>query len=371
MKRFTSIAVMTFILSLLFAGVKVNAAEPELNVSKKTVYVGTMFNLKLKNAKEKVTWESSDDSVARVFSDGLVVTLKKGKATIKAKYDGTVYGCTVTVKNPELNKTKLTLEAGEEFRLKMTGSNPQSWSSSKKAIASIDAGGLLYAKEPGTSTITVKCEDGNSYTCKVTVKKPAIEVGDTIIFGTCEQDNNEYNGWEPIEWIVLDIDKDNALVISKYGLRCCAFYEINPYDSDQKDFTWDVSLVHDNLNNPLYTKWFTSEEKEKIIETVVDAEVNTDYSQPSGKATKDHLFLLSISEYKKYKNIIPKCESVASATFNDFHVRDGWWLRTAGKNEEYTAYVASNGTLNTEGGDSYSSGYQWRLVRPAMWIKIK
>ena len=45
-----------------------------------------------------------------------------------------------------------------------------------------------------------------------------VKAGDTIIFGTYEQDNNPDNGPEPIEWDVLDSKDGNVLVVSKYVL---------------------------------------------------------------------------------------------------------------------------------------------------------
>ena len=43
------------------------------------------------------------------------------------------------------------------------------------------------------------------------------EIGETLMFGSYEQDGDEENGPEPIEWIVLDKDDEgNILVISRY-----------------------------------------------------------------------------------------------------------------------------------------------------------
>lgn len=40
----------------------------------------------------------------------------------------------------------------------------------------------------------------------------------TVTFGRYEQDNNLGNGPEPIEWIVLDSNNGEVLLLSKYGL---------------------------------------------------------------------------------------------------------------------------------------------------------
>ena len=45
-----------------------------------------------------------------------------------------------------------------------------------------------------------------------------IAVGDTVTFGNYAQDNDQSNGKEPIEWIVLDVHDGKALLLIKYGL---------------------------------------------------------------------------------------------------------------------------------------------------------
>lgn len=49
-------------------------------------------------------------------------------------------------------------------------------------------------------------------------KKSKVNIGDYVLFGSYEQDNDTTNGAEPIEWQVVDIDNDKALLVSKYIL---------------------------------------------------------------------------------------------------------------------------------------------------------
>ncbi len=44
-------------------------------------------------------------------------------------------------------------------------------------------------------------------------------VGDTITFGKYEQDGNEDNDKEEIEWVILEINKDWAFILSKKALK--------------------------------------------------------------------------------------------------------------------------------------------------------
>ena len=85
-------------------GVTINVQKAKkkkisLSKTKLTLTVGKKSTLKLKNATaSKVKWSSSKKSVASVSSKGVVKAKKAGKATIKAKYKGKTYKCTVTVK---------------------------------------------------------------------------------------------------------------------------------------------------------------------------------------------------------------------------------------------------------------------------------
>ena len=60
----------------------------------------------------------------------------------------------------------------------------------------------------------------------------AYTVGSIVRFGDYEQDNDEGNGEEPIEWIVLDVDGDRALLLSRYAL------DAQPYNTYTKRITW-------------------------------------------------------------------------------------------------------------------------------------
>ena len=56
----------------------------------------------------------------------------------------------------------------------------------------------------------------------------SVYAGETVELGSYEQDNNTNNGAEPIEWIVLFVDGDNALLVSKYVLDAQPFSNYSP-----------------------------------------------------------------------------------------------------------------------------------------------
>ncbi len=69
-----------------------------LNKTSYQLTVGKTVKLKLKNSKAKnVKWSSNNKKVAKVSKNGLVKALKKGKATITAKYKGKKYKCKIRV----------------------------------------------------------------------------------------------------------------------------------------------------------------------------------------------------------------------------------------------------------------------------------
>jgi hypothetical protein len=70
----------------------------------------------------------------------------------------------------KLNKTSLTLNEGNSYRLQVTGTTKTvKWSSSDKKIATVSSRGTVKAISAGTATITATIST-KKYTCKVTVK---------------------------------------------------------------------------------------------------------------------------------------------------------------------------------------------------------
>lgn len=73
----------------------------------------------------------------------------------------------------KLSKTKVSIYAGKNTTLKITGTKSTvKWSTSKKSIATVTSKGIVTGKNKGTATITAKV-GGKKYTCKVTVKMTA------------------------------------------------------------------------------------------------------------------------------------------------------------------------------------------------------
>ena len=73
MKKLLSVLALLFV-GLVFMGLlpgtDASASEAKLNASKKKICVGASFNLSLDDVKGKVTWKSSDKSVAVLHLPG-------------------------------------------------------------------------------------------------------------------------------------------------------------------------------------------------------------------------------------------------------------------------------------------------------------
>lgn len=162
-----------FLTVIMIAGmtpIQSEAASVKLNKTKLTVYAGSSAVLKLQGASKKITWNSTNRTVASVNNKGRVTAKKAGKTVITAKYDKKTYQCKVTVKKPYLNSVKKTLYKGKTYTLKLTGTKPVSWHTSDKRIAAVTQKGKVTAKKAGTAVVTCKGKDGKSYQCRITVK---------------------------------------------------------------------------------------------------------------------------------------------------------------------------------------------------------
>lgn len=92
-----------------------------LDQKEASVDLGKQLTLKAtltpKDAKDEITWSSSDEKVATV-KDGVVTTVAKGKTTIKASLkNGEAAECVVTVTRPDLPKEGTFKVKGETIEL--------------------------------------------------------------------------------------------------------------------------------------------------------------------------------------------------------------------------------------------------------------
>lgn len=151
------------------AGKGTSGKAAKLNKQRATVYKGKSMTLRVTGTAGKVIWKSSKTSVASVNGNGKVTAKRAGTASITAKVNGKVYRCKVTVKNPSLNKTKLSLKEGRSYSLKLNGTSVKSFKSSNPRVASVNRSGKVTAKKAGNATIICTAKNRKTYRCRVTV----------------------------------------------------------------------------------------------------------------------------------------------------------------------------------------------------------
>lgn len=130
----------------------------------------TTVSANVKNGKGVTIYKSSNTKVAKVDSKGKVTALKAGTAKITVTNNKVSKTFTVTVKNPKLSKTKLTLKPEKSYTLKITGKiGKATFTSSKKSVVKVNSAGKVVAKKKGKAVITVKT-NGITLKCNVVVK---------------------------------------------------------------------------------------------------------------------------------------------------------------------------------------------------------
>lgn len=223
-----------------------------------------------------------------------------------------------------------------------------------------------------------------------------IAVGDIIKFGHYEQDNNTANGKEEIEWIVVEVQGNKAMLLSRYGLDAHRF-DASKYQG------WAKSEMRSWLNSTFLNNAFTDAEQQAIITTTVKTGNNDEWvtraqkegwlaeSVNGGEDTQDKLFLLSLEEamaYGGYKTLVSFASSIndkMKATPTKYAIAQGarhynesdsyymlngtgccwWWLRSPGSINLDVSLVSGDGRLRDyEVNDADGS------IRPALWLNL-
>ena len=202
-----------------------------------------------------------------------------------------------------------------------------------------------------------------------------IKAGDYVTFGAYEQDNNLSNGTEAIDWVVLEVSGDKALLLSKYVI------DYREFHNTSSEFTWATSSIRKWLNSTFLANAFSNEESKAIITTNVEAHENPGTNPwglkaEQGNSTQDKVFLLSIQETEKYfKNRSDRKAQITdyAKTLQSYVYLDNgntyWWMRTNGFLQTNATFVDYDGSIN-------NTGEGWLLsaptfgVRPAIWVDV-
>ena len=225
-----------------------------------------------------------------------------------------------------------------------------------------------YAFCPNCGKALPQAESKQSAETKQQTNSEAVAVGDVVRFGRYEQDNNRSNGAEGIEWIVLDVQGEKALLLSCYGLDCKTYYK------SQTPVTWETSDLRTWLNGDFYTAAFNGDEQGRILTAKVTADRNPEYNTDAGNETEDKVFLLSATEADRYlTEEMAKCQATAytlaeggSSGKNGY---SWWFLRTPGSEQKMVMIIKTDGTMNTGGAVPDGKGASG-VNRPALWLDL-
>lgn len=178
------------------------------------------------------------------------------------------------------------------------------------------------------------------------------QVGDIVEFGSYEQDGDASNGKEPIEWRVLAVEDNRALVVSQKALDAHAF-NADEDDNDEDDNDWNSSDLKKWLETDFASQAFTGDEMKEI----------------DGAPT-----LLSVDEANKYfmsdkdRICMPTQQAVNNGAWTwDDNGACPWWLRSLGDGSHGAAYVFADGPVYSVGGYVDDTVI---AVRPALWINL-
>jgi len=200
----------------------------------------------------------------------------------------------------------------------------------------------------------------------------AAVVGDTIQLGG-------------FNWLVLDIQDSNALVISEQVLLQ------RQWHYEQRALLWEDSDMRQYLNGEFFDNTFTEEEKAFIVETRVVNNINPWYGTAgAGNDTMDRVFLLSVEEVVQYfgdSGMLAEFSGRPTTALPDFltdeynHARIArpiesgvvpwWWLRTPGR--FVSPWLDASAAVVSGAGDVVPYGIYLVTeggVRPVLWIRI-
>ena len=171
--------------------------------------------------------------------------------------------------------------------------------------------------------------------------------GDMITFGSWHQYADAMDS-TPIQWRVLEVQDDRALLISDKAL------DARPYDLYRTDAAWDTCTLRTWLNTEFLNEAFTPDQQKAILVTTMD---NGNECPP----TEDKLFLLNYPEGARYlsaEELIARYTEYASR-------KDGFSETAFSWTRESTRMI---NMVGTECGDLFQ--ITDLAVRPAMWVSL-
>lgn len=200
------------------------------------------------------------------------------------------------------------------------------------------------------------------------------KIGDTIFFGKYFFESEK--DIKPIEWLILESNDREMLLISKYCLDTIKYCEPSPSFGGTECCIWENSYLRNWINNTFYSQAFSEEEKQNIVET----EIVTDKTL-NNTLHKNKVFALSKSQVCAYfsnnenrKGYPTPYALQKGANIGYSEAKSTWWWTlphidmTGGQppRMDYPSVVCQNGEINYHSRLVYHSDF---TVRPVIKIK--
>ncbi|OQC09553.1 MAG: hypothetical protein BWX74_00906 [Tenericutes bacterium ADurb.Bin087] len=210
------------------------------------------------------------------------------------------------------------------------------------------------------------------------------------------QDDNGYNPlttywfkWEPVNWKIVDVKDEKALVISSMVLDAQPFYRTTAYRPGPPKIyanNYEHSDVRPWLNNIFYSKAFNLAERNTIATTLVDNSLASTGHEATGHGeqaapyicndTSDKMFLLSHAEATNVNYPGQDSSYYRKKTATDYAHSQGVFRSTQWGTSPYlmrspfywqnSGYcVDTDGMCRVTDADSAYSG-----IVPAMWVTL-
>lgn len=131
---------------------------------------------------KSVTWNSSDENVASVTQDGVVMAIGKGTCSITAtSSSGLSAVCKLTVRNAviEFKDTQFTIATGDSAKIEYRFIPEDAkidieWMIADEEIATVSGDGLITGKKIGETAVTANLANGGSSTLSISVTQADI-----------------------------------------------------------------------------------------------------------------------------------------------------------------------------------------------------
>ncbi len=172
----------------------------------------------------------------------------------------------------------------------------------------------------------------------------ALKVGDKFSFGLYDKNPYVLDGYEDLEWKVLDEDDTSFLMITTGIIGQSTFMDAKD-GKEPEHADWSVSDLRRILNgDEMLEKLFTPQERAKIALSHVTTEGGGSWKRDGGPDTDDLLFVPSREEIEKY---FPTEDERKLGEVS-------YWLRTPDFVEPHIKYVYESGGLGDNEATSYS-----------------